>query len=89
MTESASRRDFLHTLCTITKLLDRVTLWFRHIKLYQSAGVDVENHRRSSMTICETGLPLTTTEREPPLGLPPFHDPIPFRLNSLASCASE
>src|SRR3989337_1401022 len=40
----------------LNKALNRTTLWFRHIKLYQSAGIDVENHRRSSMTICETCL---------------------------------
>src|SRR5580765_7955292 len=68
--------------------LDRLALRFRDIKLYQSAGVDVDNQRRSSTTICETGLPLMTTDREPPLGLPPFHFPIPFRLSSLASDAS-
>src|SRR6266513_3744840 len=70
------------------KCLDRSTLRFRDIKLYQCAGVDVEDHRRSSTTICETGLPLTTAERVPPLGLPPFQVPIPFRLSSRASDAS-
>ena len=42
------------------KRLDRLALRFRDIKLYQSASVDVDNQRRSSTTICETGLPLMT-----------------------------
>ena len=71
------------------KRLDRRTLRFGYIKLYQSARVYVENHRRSSTTICETGLPLMTTEGEPPLGLPPFQVPIPFRLSSRASAGAQ
>ena len=70
------------------KRLNRFTLRFRDIELYQSTCVDVKNQRRSSTMICEIGLPLMTTEREPPLGLPPFQVPIPLRLSSRASDAS-
>ena len=59
---------------------------FRDIKLYQCARVDVEDHRRSSTTICETGLPLMTTEREPPLGFAAFPGPDSFPAEFSGEC---
>jgi hypothetical protein len=66
---------------------DTLPLW--NIKLHERAGIEIDDHLRSSRTIREIGLPLTVTGRLAPLGLPPLHEPIPFQLSSLASCASE
>src|SRR5688572_6535267 len=51
---------------------------FLNVDFYQRAGIQVENHRRSSSTISPTGFPLTTTDREAPLGFPPLHVPRPL-----------
>src|SRR6266481_1152425 len=60
---------------------------FLNVDFYESASIQVENHRRSSRTISPTGFPLTTTHREAPLGFPPLQVPKPL-LASLLSLST-